>query len=1354
MKNKAEVNELYQQMRNKYANMLAVILSIAIVFSSLTFPLAPTASAADPLPAPQNVKVTGVTHKSVTLAWDPVDGVDSNSGYQVWYANGGWAAWTGDPTVTVTGLNPNTTYSFYVTAIVASNDRSTLVTAITDELDPNAYPEPPLSPPHNLVISDITQSEIKLSWTGSPGAAGYDMYVNNRWTGGIWNGSNSFTYSVPKSVTGTVYFEVAGQITPSNVSVRSNRVTIKWGELSQPADLKIVSATRSSVALGWAPTPGATEYDIYEGATVIGSTYSNRYVATALTEGESYNFNVVAKNKLWESPASDVITAVPGSHYNIVTYYTSWARSPNERNYPVENVDASKLTHINYAFADLCWKEAGSRGRVCEDPDIPLQDRYVFDGEMVLGDPTQDEINIRDLQALKAVNPNLNLMISVGGWSWSKNFSNMANTEVNRRIFANSAVKFLREYKFDGLDIDWEYPVVGGDIDNSRRPEDKQNYTLLMKTVREALDAAGSEDGKYYLLTIASYQGQSFVDNADLANSSKYLDFINMMTYDYSGNWNTSGYHNAPLFYDPASPSAGAKRNNVVGGATGHLNGGVPNYKLVLGVPFFGNGWTGCQAKGEYVPCAEFAQFGTWENGKFDIYDIEDVYLKDKDYVRYWNESAKVPYLYNEVDGTFISYDDTESMMYKASLVKTLDLAGVMSWDITGDRNASLSTQLANDLPIDGVANTNALAAPQNVVSMSKTDTTVNVGWDAVAGATGYDVFANKVWHGYTATTRFDITKLTPNSENTIEIIAIDKDNTRIERVSAMSKPLKEMTNLDGPLPAIVDTDAEVQQITSMTATAGGNITSDSGFVVTERGIVYSTNANPTIADGKIRAASGGIGAFTVNLAGLQSGSTYHVRAYAVNAIGVSYGQEITFATLSSSASLNSLNLSGIHLDQAVSGNVYDYTASVPNSLSSFTVTATVSDATYGSVTASVYNGGNTLVAGPISLASGASSTELPLEVGSNRIELIVIAQDGTGTKYTVMITRAKQDNGSVGSGNGGGSNVVLTVISTNGKLTIPVGQAGEVRLDNGLVIFIPVNATSKELKLTIEKLLDTKNLLSNNEILASSIYEVLKNFQESFSKRVTLTFVFDPVQLKTGQTVAIFYYDEVKKVWVKVNGGKINGNRITADVDHFTKFAVLVVDQATGLPIIDSSTESTTGAQFSDISGHWAEADIKQAVSDGIVKGYTDGTFKPNATVTRAEFAVMLMNALKPTGKGVELSFTDSIPVWAQTSIAQALEADIVRGYEDKTFRPNASISRSELVVMIARAVGVDGAVASSTGFADDSKIPTWAKGAIAAVKKLGIVSGRDGNLVAPTETATRAEAVTIIMNLLQTKE
>lgn len=215
----------------------------------------------------------------------------------------------------------------------------------------------------------------------------------------------------------------------------------------------------------------------------------------------------------------------------------------------------------------------------------------------------------------------------------------------------------------------------------------------------------------------------------------------------------------------------------------------------------------------------------------------------------------------------------------------------------------------------------------------------------------------------------------------------------------------------------------------------------------------------------------------------------------------------------------------------------------------------------------------------------------------------------------------------------------------------------------------------------------------------------------------------------------------------MKVNGGKINGSHIAVEVDHFTKYAVLVVDQATGLPVTDSSN-------FSDTTGHWAEAQIKQAVSKGIVTGYSDGTFKPNATVTRAEFAVMLMNALKPADNDTTLSFTDPIAEWAQKAIAQASEAKIVNGYEDGSFRPAASISRSELAVMMARAAKADTTAATVTNFADDSQIPAWAKGSVAAVKELGIISGRSGNLFVPNDTATRAEAVTIIINLLQLKK
>ncbi|TVY01150.1 S-layer homology domain-containing protein [Cohnella terricola] len=553
--------------------------------------------------------------------------------------------------------------------------------------------------------------------------------------------------------------------------------------------------------------------------------------------------------------------------------------------------------------------------------------------------------------------------------------------------------------------------------------------------------------------------------------------------------------------------------------------------------------------------------------------------------------------------------------------------------------------------------------------------------------------------------------------------------------------------------PASVVT-GSASSITSLTATVGGSVTPNGNASIQERGIVYSLNANPTISDLKAAAATNGAGAYTVSLSGLQADSNYHARAYATSDGYILYGQDISFRTLGSNASLSALSLSGITLNESVSSGVYAYTASVPNSVSSTRVTATVSEAVYGSIQTSVYNAANTLTYGPVSLASGQTSGDLPLNVGANRIEVIVLAGDGSGTTYNVTVTRAAAPIVNNTSGGGGGVN---TVTSKNGKITVPVGSAGEVSLDGDIEIKIPAKASSKQLELTIEKLLSTQGLLGNKEILASAVYEVLKNFPENFGKPVTLSLKFDASKVKSGQTVAIFYFDEAKKVWVKVEGGRIQGDRISAEVDHFTKFAVLVVDEKTGKPVAEQSTtvetpETTIDVKLGDIAGHWAEASIKDAVKKGIVKGYTDGTFKPNATVTRAEFAVMLINALKPAGTGAELRFADNAKIggWAREAIAQAVQASIIKGFSDGTFRPNAELTRAEMASIVANALKLTAEKGATTSFSDDKSIPAWAKGAIAELTKLGIMQGKSGNKFDAVATATRAEAVTVLLKML----
>ena len=325
-------------------------------------------------------------------------------------------------------------------------------------------------------------------------------------------------------------------------------------------------------------------------------------------------------------------------------------------------------------------------------------------------------------------------------------------------------------------------------------------------------------------------------------------------------------------------------------------------------------------------------------------------------------------------------------------------------------------------------------------------------------------------------------------------------------------------------------------------------------------------------------------------------------------------------------------------------------------------------------------------------------------------------------------------------------------VTSTNGTLTLPVNQAGEVSFEDAVKISIPAGAAVKELIVSIKKVLEPQKLFLNNELLLSPVYEITKNFAENFSKPVTLNISYDSTLVKSNQKAAVFYYDEMKKAWVEVAGGKIEGNHIRVEVNHFGKYAVLSVDEVTGLPVTEPVTGTSTKINLSDIAGHWAEISIQQAISMGMVKGYQDGTFQPNHSVTRAEFAVMLMNVLKPQGEAEKLTFTDTatIGAWAQTAVAQAVQAGIIKGYEDGGFRPNAEITRAEMAVILAKALGKSSEVKLNTSFADDKDIPAWAKSSVDFVKQAGMVQGKGDNEFAPQDSATRAEAVTVLLKLL----
>jgi chitinase len=397
---------------------------------------------------------------------------------------------------------------------------------------------------------------------------------------------------------------------------------------------------------------------------------------TALTDlsDEDRSSDAISSSDL---PESDIPDSPSESSSRIIGYYTSWAMYG--RDYHVTDIPADLLTHINYAFLNI----SGDGLCVLGDPYADI-DRY-YDGDS--WDTGALRGNFHQLQILKAAHPHLEILLSIGGWTWSTYFSDVALSPSSRSSFAESCVSLLRTYGFDGLDIDWEYPVGGGLETNHTRPEDKTNYTLLLNEIRLQLDDASAIDDRPYRLTIAAPAAPSVYVNLDLDLIHEALDWINIMTYDINGSWSTMTNFNAPLYAsstDPVPDEDSRLYLNTSAAAEAYLAAGIPPDKIVIGAPFYGRGWSGVPNinNGLYQSFTGLPT-GTWETGIFDYHDIEDNYLPT--YNRFFHDEAQVPWLYSPSTQTMISYDDPESMTHRVELIETLNLGGVMFWELSGD---------------------------------------------------------------------------------------------------------------------------------------------------------------------------------------------------------------------------------------------------------------------------------------------------------------------------------------------------------------------------------------------------------------------------------------------------------------------------------------------------------------------------------------------------------------------------------------------------------------------------------------------------------------------------------------------
>jgi chitinase len=352
----------------------------------------------------------------------------------------------------------------------------------------------------------------------------------------------------------------------------------------------------------------------------------------------------------------------------IAGYIASWKKLS-----PV-SLPVKRLSHLLYAFGNLSATGMAQLADPCIDAGRCGDN----------SDLTKLGGNFARLADLKRNNPHLRILVSLGGWTGSKYFSDAAASKQNRERLSQSIIDvFFRPFPglFDGIDIDWEYPVAGGAEGNHHRPEDRENFVALLAEIRGKLDALSALDGHPYELTIAVSADPATAAQLNLKGLAESVNWIGVMAYDYNAGTTVTGF-NAPLYAAEAMPS---DDNNVDRSIRYFLKTGVPPQKLVLGVPFYGRAYRDVADDGNgHVHRGHPADEWGGEDG-IDYKDILSRRPQNLGFERHWDDKAKVPWLYNRNQRIWISYDDQESIAHKAAYARTHGLAGVMIWELSGD---------------------------------------------------------------------------------------------------------------------------------------------------------------------------------------------------------------------------------------------------------------------------------------------------------------------------------------------------------------------------------------------------------------------------------------------------------------------------------------------------------------------------------------------------------------------------------------------------------------------------------------------------------------------------------------------
>jgi len=534
---------------------------------------------------------------------------------------------------------------------------------------------------------------FQLTVTDNRGASASDVVVVTVKNVSAGNASPSAQAGADRTVAGGTVVSLVGSGTDSDGTIASYR----WTQAAGPA-VTLAAATAATAS----------------------------FTAPQVTANTALTFRLTVTDNQGASGSDVVIITIRAGvptvgGKQVGSYFTQWGIYG--RGYHVKNIDSSgaaaRLTFINYAFGNVysdgrcnvitrAETGSGDGGDAYADYQRSYDAATSVDG---VGDTWDQPLkgNFNQLKKLKARHPQLKLFISLGGWTWSKNFSRLSATAAGRETLVASCVDVYLKGNlpvqdgaggpaaaagvFDGIDIDWEYPGGGGQPYNSVSPDDKQSFTLLLAEFRRQLDLLKVLTGRDYLLTIAAGAGADKIDATEPGRYSQHLDWINLMTYDFHGGWEAQGPTNfqSNLFLDPNTPATGLAHTYAGETAVQKLlAAGVPSQKIVLGIPFYGRGWTGVSNSnnGLYQPATGPAR-GTYEQG-IDDYKV----LAPRNAPKFYDAVTGQMWTYNGTE--FWSFDDARVIATKINAINSQALGGLFSWSLDGDDStATLVKEIA-----------------------------------------------------------------------------------------------------------------------------------------------------------------------------------------------------------------------------------------------------------------------------------------------------------------------------------------------------------------------------------------------------------------------------------------------------------------------------------------------------------------------------------------------------------------------------------------------------------------------------------------------------------------------------------